>query len=366
MHPPSLRAVNKSIWYTSKWAIISYHILAWIAWFLFPHLVQINMNQQRHLPPELLAQLIKFHKQPQPHLVMRLAFLQNIVLVVLFYTNAYRFVPLLLYRRKAKKYVALMLGLLITLTFIFYKLHEVISGDQGFFRPPKVSFPLFFLFIIAVSTSYRIITDKIKSDRLQTEKENANLQTELLFLRSQISPHFVFNVLNNMVSLARKHSDQLESSLITLSGLMRYMLYEANTDKVLLSKEIEYLEGFVELQQQRFTSQVDVDFIVNCHNRNLYIEPMLLIPFVENAFKHGIGLVKNPVIKIKLEELHGRLFLEVKNNFNNSSGETKDKTPGIGLTNVKRRLDLLYGTRHSLFIKNDDNEFLVQLQLNLT
>lgn len=364
--------MSNSTWYTSKWAIISYHVIAWIAWFSFPHLVQVNPGQQHLMPPpEVLDQLIKkgwwpFHKPPQPRLIMRLAFAQNVVLLMLFYVNAFKFVPSLLYKRKVGKYIALIFSLFVVLTICFFKLHQIITGEPNFFRVPRISFPLFFLFTIAVSTSYRIIWDKIKSDSLKKEKENANLQTELSFLRSQISPHFVFNVLNNMVSLARKHSDQLEPSLIRLSGLMRYMLYEANADKVILSKEVEYLQGYVELQQQRFTNQVVVNFQVNIENTALSIEPMLLIPFVENAFKHGIGLIDKPVIDILLLEANGHLLLEVKNNFNNCSGEIKDKTSGIGLSNAKRRLDLLYGDRHSLLINSDGNEFQVQLQINLT
>jgi LytS/YehU family sensor histidine kinase len=275
-------------------------------------------------------------------------------------------VPSLLYKRKLRQYIFLILSLLVVLGYSFYKLHELITGETRGFRGPHFSFISFFLFIIAVSTSYRIITDKIHSDRLQKEKENANLQTELSFLRSQVSPHFVFNVLNNMVSLARKKSDLLEPSLIRLSSLMRYMLYEANADKVMLSKEIEYLRGYIELQEQRFSNQVRVECNIDCENTSLFIEPMLLIPFVENAFKHGIGMIESPGININVLESGGKLELEVKNNFNNSSGEIKDKTSGIGLNNVKRRLDLLYGSRHSLLVKNDGEIFLVRLQLNLT
>jgi sensor histidine kinase YesM len=364
--------VKSASWYTSKWAVIFYHVLAWLAWFSFPYLLQANFQQPRFVPPpEIIAQLDKlsgrpFRQPPVMKTIMRLSFIQNIVLLVLFYANAFRFVPSLLYKRKIGRYALVIFSLLGVLGYSFYKLHEIITGETRGFRGPHFTFISFFLFIIAVSTSYRIITDKIHSDRLQKEKENANLQTELSFLRSQVSPHFVFNVLNNMVSLARKKSDLLEPSLIRLSSLMRYMLYEANADKVMLSKEIEYLNGYIELQEQRFSNQVKVECTIDCENTTQLIEPMLLIPFVENAFKHGIGIKDKPEIIIRIHEYQGKLELEVKNNFNNCSGENKDKTSGIGLHNVKRRLDLLYGSRHSLFVKNDGEIFLVQMQLNLT
>lgn len=364
--------VNNSNWYTSKWAIICYHILAWLAWFFFPYLVQINMAQHRFSPsPEVIREMGRitgrpFHKPPDEQIIMRISFIQNLLLCGMFYLNAYKLIPSLLYRRKTGYYVLILILLFIVLSLGIYKMHEYLTGNDMPFAGPRLSFSFFLLFIIAVSTTYRIVTDKIKSDRIKNERENANLQTELSFLRSQISPHFVFNVLNNMVSLARKQSDQLEPSLIRLSGLMRYMLYEANADKVLLSKEIDYLRGYIELQEQRFAGQVKVECTINCENTALYIEPMLLIPFVENAFKHGMGLISEPEITILLHEKNGHVLLQVENKFNNSSGEIKDKTSGIGLANVKRRLDLLYGNNHELLIKSDGEKFLVQLQLNLT
>src|SRR6202035_5510007 len=113
-----------------------------------------------------------------------------------------------------------------------------------------------FIFIVMGSTAFRVIADKIREQQQAKEKETENLKTELSFLRSQVSPHFMFNVLNNMVALARKKSDLLEPSLIKLSSLLRYMLYETDEDKVLLDKEIDYLKSFIELQSQRFGKNV--------------------------------------------------------------------------------------------------------------
>ena len=158
-----------------------------------------------------------------------------------------------------------------------------------------------FLFILACSTAYKTIRDKIISDQLVKEKETENLKTELSLLRSQVSPHFMFNVLNNMVALARKQSDQLEPSLIKLSSLMRYMLYETDEEKVSLEKETEYLQSYIDLQQQRFGKKVIIN-VTMCQADKMYdIEPMLLIPFVENAFKHGTGLIENAHIDIETE-----------------------------------------------------------------
>ena len=175
----------------------------------------------------------------------------------------------------------------------------------------------------------------------------------------------MFNVLNNMVSLARKKSDQLEPSLFKLSSLLRYMLYETDEEKVLLEREVEYLRSYIDLQLQRFGSKVKVNLVMEDFDGSYFIEPMLLIPFVENAFKHGTGFKQNSEITIELKAKNELLEFMVSNYYDSSIQQVKDKTSGIGLQNVKRRLDLLYTGQHSLSIEHKDNYFTVKLQLNL-
>ncbi|MES1225479.1 MAG: histidine kinase, partial [Bacteroidota bacterium] len=242
----------------------------------------------------------------------------------------------------------------------------------NFRKPPSFSvsnhilFNLFvFLFFLASSIAFRLIRDKSIADRKAKEKENENLKTELSLLRSQASPHFMFNVLNNMVALARKQSDQLEPSLIKLSSLMRYMIYEADEEKVALEKETEYLQSYIDLQKQRFGKNVCFNVSLNDVDANYEIEPMLLIPFVENAIKHGTGFFENAQIDIELKAKNNILQFMVRNKYSDASEEIKDKTSGIGLTNVKRRLNLLYDKNHTLLITKKDDWFIVSLQLNL-
>ena len=175
----------------------------------------------------------------------------------------------------------------------------------------------------------------------------------------------MFNVLNNMVALARKQSDQLEPSLIKLSSLMRYMLYETDTSKVPLEKEIEYLQSYIDLQQQRFGRNVVLNVKFQNPDCRYEIEPMLLIPFVENAFKHGTGIIENAQIDIELKGEKNILQFTVRNKYNGTSHEVKDRTSGIGLPNVKRRLNLLYNKQHTLLITKKEPWFTVSLQLNL-
>jgi LytS/YehU family sensor histidine kinase len=219
--------------------------------------------------------------------------------------------------------------------------------------------------MIIASAAFRIIRDRIEENQRMKERETENLKTELAFLRSQVSPHFMFNVLNNMVALARKGSDQLEPSLIKLSSLLRYMLYETDENKVHLEKEVEYLQSYIDLQQQRFGKNVRINARFQKIETDYSIEPMLLIPFVENAFKHGTGLIENAEIDVEMTADKGLLSFSVRNKFNPDSNEVKDAASGIGLANVQRRLSLLYAQKHSLLISKQDNWFIVSLQLVL-
>lgn len=223
--------------------------------------------------------------------------------------------------------------------------------------------PLPFLIVAII---YKLIVDKIAYDKKQKEIVAEQLSIKLKFLRSQISPHFIFNVLTNLVSLARKRSEQLEPALIMLSDLMRYMLYESDEKKVPLSREIEYLKSYIELQKLRFGYDVEIETNITLSENDTQqsIEPMLLIPFVENAFKHGMG-VDDSLIQIYLAVNNHKLEFDVKNKFDDDEYESKDASSGIGLENVRSRLMLLYPKEHTLEIKKENNLFHIHLTLQL-
>jgi two-component system LytT family sensor kinase len=221
--------------------------------------------------------------------------------------------------------------------------------------------------ICVLSFIYSFIRLQIRKDKQEKEKEAARLLTELKFLRSQISPHFLFNTLTNLVSLARKKSDLLEPSLIMLSNLMRYMLYDSQGEKVALGKEVEYLESYIQLQRMRFGNDLDIDYSKESDvaDSKLMIEPMLLVPFVENAFKHGTGYVTDPFIRIRLAVRQDTLTFEVSNKFSRDPDESKDEDSGIGLVNVRTRLNMLYKDRHGLKIREEGQLFHITLTLQL-
>jgi len=340
-------------WYSRKWVVILLHIAIWLLLFSLPFLLrQSNEGGQQQ-------------QQKAPEYFIIVLYLTNAAMLVgTFYLNANLLLDKFLVKRKLSYYFLILIGLYAAYTAVDWLIFETLSPYN--FKIRGSLFNIFpFLFVLACSTAYRMIKDKMEADKLAQDKINENLKTELSLLRSQVSPHFMFNVLNNMVALARKQSDQLEPSLIKLSALMRYMLYEADEQKVRLEKEIEYLQSYIDLQQQRFGKKVAVNVLLNDTDKNYEIEPMLLIPFVENAFKHGTGLIDSPQIDIVLKARNNKLEFNVRNKYRDAPEEIKDKTSGIGLANVKRRLNLLYGKNHSLDIHKNGEWFTSSLQLNL-
>jgi sensor histidine kinase YesM len=342
-------------WYSKKWVNVLLHAAAWVLLFSLPYLLRPSLNEGRV-------------QRPEPPLMHLRYAINNLIYVGFFYLNALWLIPHFIYKRKYKQWAAIIIVCFLSILFItwltLFLLME--QGQSTFNVRGHILFNFFFfLFFLTSSTAYRMIKDRARADRIAREKENENLKTELSLLRSQASPHFMFNVLNNMVALARKKSDLLEPSLLKFSSLMRYMLYEADEDKVSLEKEIDYLQSYIDLQQQRFGKNVQVNVSLQKIDDNYEIEPMLLIPFVENAFKHGTGLIEGAMIKIQLKVENNKLDFMVQNKYDPSSTEVKDKTSGIGLTNVKRRLNLLYGSKQCLLITQTDNWFNVSLQLNI-
>jgi LytS/YehU family sensor histidine kinase len=234
---------------------------------------------------------------------------------------------------------------------------------NGFRRGTSLRIIFQLLFIVAIGISYRFLSDNMTDQEVKKEEENERLKSELSFLRSQISPHFMFNVLNSIVSLSRRKPEMVEPVVIKLSELMRYMIYETIDSKVSIDKEFSYLESYIELQRLRFGNDIKIDFKHQLSSTPSSIEPMLLIPFVENAFKHGVGMVENPSIEIELNDNKKALFFSVVNKVSKQNSEIKDESSGIGLANVRRRLELLYPDQHELNIHEKEDSYLVELTI---
>jgi two-component system, LytTR family, sensor kinase len=324
-----------------------FHGLVWSIVLFFPYLVSDADHQ--------------YKIGPLPGLYFTFS---GVVHMFIFYGNSLFLYPRLLNRVYWPIYVVSVI-LLIVLSY-WLKLYILTTWfpDASQDARSHVLFPSVMVFIASVF--YSITVEKIRAEKQQKENEAIQLEVELKFLRSQISPHFLFNILTNLVSLARKKSDQLEASLLMLSGLMRYMLYDIDK-KISVQQEVEYMESYVALQKVRFGQDVKIEFNIDIspQETNHSIEPMLLIPFVENAFKHGTGYVDEPFIDIYLTVKGSSLVLQVENKFDSEADISKDDSSGIGLNNVRSRLTLLYPGRHDLVIKGEQNLFRIHLTLKL-
>lgn len=201
---------------------------------------------------------------------------------------------------------------------------------------------------------------KMKKDKQALEQQNT--QAELALLKSQLNPHFLFNTLNSIYSLSYQKSDKAPDAILKLSEVMRYMLYDSEDKMVLLEKELQYLHSFVDLQKARFKENIYVDLLVEGTITNQLITPVLLIAFVENAFKHGVLSDPSDPVLIHVIVEGNHLQLNVQNRINH---QQKDQTGGIGLPNIYRRLELLYPGQHTLNIKENDTHYICELSLQL-
>jgi sensor histidine kinase YesM len=214
-----------------------------------------------------------------------------------------------------------------------------------------------------VPITIKFTIDWYREQRQKTELINQKQESEIALLRSQINPHFLFNTLNNIYSLTLKKSENAPEAVMQLSGIMRYMLKESNHEKVPLTDEIEYLISYIKLQQLRFSEPNFIEFNTEGNPDGLMIAPMLFISFIENAFKHGNKKVVPPGINIYIKIADRKVELFVMNYLGNDESDNKDSNNGIGLENVRRRLELLYPGGHTLEINERDGKYIVQLTI---
>lgn len=295
----------------------------------------------------------------------------GLINIALFYINYLFILPIFLDKKRYLWCANMMLLSIIVFAFIkcglaYYFYDIVIKRENGkhvmdfwnyYFGAAFVS--CFFIFL---STVLKFMQDWFNNEKIKSRLENEMLIAELAFLKSQINPHFLFNSLNNIYSLAYQKSEKTPEAVLKLSEIMRYMLYESNVDKVPLSDEIRYLENYIELQKLRFKDKTHIKFEINGDSEGKKITPLVLISFVENAFKHGLATdIDNP-ITIILNVTSHKLFFQV---INKKSNLNKDDTGGIGLKNVQRRLDLIYKDQYRLHIDDKNDIYSCELYLNL-
>jgi len=319
--------------------------LAWCALFLFPVL----------LFPGFWPKFINGSFNP---LFLGLA-LTNLMLISFYYLNSYLFIPKFY---DAKKHFIYVGCLLLSLTFIIFIL-QVREDFNPLPSPPfryanaafigsiVIRFIMLFLLSLGISSYNRL---------KQIEREK--MKAELSYLKAQINPHFLFNTLNSIYALTVKKSDLAPESVTRLSTIMRYVITEAAQEMVPLEKEINYITNYIELEELRLTSKVKLDFSVKGDLSGKQIAPLIFLPYVENAFKHGVSAKENSYIDICISVEGKELQLLVKNN----KVHTRALSNGLGLENARKRLQLLYPGKHALNILNDEKEFRVSLKIDLS
>ena len=225
-----------------------------------------------------------------------------------------------------------------------------------------------FLVIEGLALAYFFLKAWTNSELIQTQLQANQLSTEIKFLKSQINPHFLFNTLNNLFSMAQsKGNDELADGISKLSGMMRYMLYDSNEESVPLSKEITYLEECITLNKLRYADEeVIVTFDHTGQIDDSSIAPMLFIPFVENAFKHGVAIGQRTAIQIGIAVFGKKLNFSCVNTDHSFIRKMEMEISGIGLENVRRRLELVYPDKHRLAINKENGNFMVNLEIDLS
>jgi hypothetical protein len=320
-----------------------------------------------------------------------------VFLVAFYYLNTQLLIPKLMFRKKWWLYGVVILLFVVAFAYVPREVATWLNGGEPIFQArniqrPRVdsslidtlkngienrvrrsgrrspgpkfypgSYAIFFL-VYAIGTSIAVTQRWLKAEQQHKAVENEKLSTELSFLKSQINPHFFFNTLNNIYSLAIIQSDQTAPAVLKLSAIMRYILTETKQDWVPLSKEIKFISNYIELQQVRLTDKVSITFSINGETEQVMVAPLIFIPFIENAFKYGISTREKTAIAITLEVKNGAIDFTVTNPITATQIDPAEKT-GIGLQNTRRRLELLYPESHSLAIENRNNIYSVHLIL---
>ena len=305
------------------------------------------------------------------------------MLIIAFYLNSRILVPQFLLKNKVRDFLILLIMLVAAIVainqFTDPWLHLPQLMDAAFHHrgPPKrghhgfdfsISMIAISSFVLGISTSITAIQKWQHDQQHKQELVQEKTSSELSFLKAQINPHFFFNTLNNIYALTVVDVEKSREAIHKLSRMMRYLLYETQFDTTLLSKEIGFIKDYIDLMQLRLTDRITLLFNHPENLKDIQIAPMLFLPFVENAFKHGISATQKSTVRIEIRQTDNKLILVVGNSiFKEQQPQSMEGTSGIGLVNTRRRLDLMYPGQYTLNIneRGAGEQYLVNLKINL-
>lgn len=327
---------------------------------------------------------------------LRRSIVQTIIFISIFYLNYFILIPNLYFKNRLIAYLTSIIFLIILSVFIF-NYHENINeakmesirNEMHFgkdFKPrfenfeknkmpkflpkpskkwPYYNFVLISLLITGISLGLRLSEKLIQNERRRKEVEKEKLNSELAFLKNQVSPHFFFNTLNNIYSLVEINTSEGQKAIIQLSKLMRYLLYESEHGNTLLSREIEFMTNFVDLMKLRLSPKIQLKVVFPKKFNDIEIPPLLFISFIENAFKHGISYAEPSFININMSVNKKEIYFWCSNSLITKDKEDIKTASGIGLENVRKRLELLYPNKHHLIINTTEVFYSVALTIEI-
>ncbi len=327
-----------------------YHIFFW-AFYVF--LVAISLQLGRNLKEWMLfsSLILTFHAGVS-------------------YVNNYFFVNRYLYSRQYATYIVLLLLTIAAASFpISVIIHKLVNNRDlknmvwswNFF----ILIALSILFSVVLSMVLKLLKNWYQEEQARRRLQQINTETELKFLKSQINPHFLFNSLNNLYALTLKKSDQAPEVVLRLSNILRYVLYETSDGRVPLNKEIQYLRDYIDLEKIRLGERVLVKFTIHGNMDGKQIEPMLFLTFLENSFKHGaFNTISNGWVYIDLYATDASMVFEIANSKPEILPESTGEPGGIGMVNLRKRLDIIYPDNYQLDIQEIKEEYRVKLTIN--
>jgi len=283
-------------------------------------------------------------------------------------------VPLLFKKRFGRFLLSVLLFILVL--DIYLHLTDWLAGSAPFLSGAQGKYPMinwrnyrfprqslhFTSINLFALTGFAYFLNRWEAEHIIRQLKEQHLQLQLNYLKAQLHPHFFFNTLNNIYSLALYQSEKTAPMVEKLSQLMRYIVYSGKEDRVPLQKEIEFLQNFVQLENIRHEDSSLISITVQGDAKGIYIPPLLFMPILENSFKHGLNVLNNPWMEAAMLIENNEIIFEVRN----SNGQnTPPGKPGIGLENLRKRLDLLYPNKHTILIKQTNNQFEVNLTLTL-
>lgn len=347
------------------------HMVAWACFFFVPYLVFFPRLREFSMSDNMLATII----------------CNNIFIVLFYYFNTQVLVPKLLINKRWGWYILSIAACLAAFLFLPKEIANILvepeyirqnnefirnpefKGTPKLTRAPRRARPIadpyntvLFLLVFAFGTCISVTQRWLKTEQTKKETENEKLNTELSFLKSQVNPHFFFNTLNNIYSLAVVRSEKTAPAVMKLSSIMRYILTETERDLVPLNNEVDFIHNFIELQQVRLTDKVTLHFSAKGDIDTMLIAPLMFIPFVENAFKYGVSTKEVSKIDISIDTKDNIIYFSATNNIVATDNNLMENT-GIGINNVKRRLELMYPERHKLSTTIENNIYIVKLEI---